>query len=338
MSNPYIVSSSVTTLGTGSTINNTGSYTSISFQSGSQCTSIGANAFSNWSSLITVDFTNAPNLLSIGNLAFYSCANLTTVTYNDGTTTLGYGVFQGCPKLVTLNTPSTLSTYNNTIYLPSSITSFGSNNSYGLFSGCSAITTVYIGNLTGLLPVYMFQNCSNITSITFPNTVTILPDFCCLGCSKITTIIYSDNISNLGIGVFALCSSLVTLNTPSTLSIYTNSIYLPSTITNIGSSSGNVAIVGTFGNCTSITNIIMDGLTCALAYGMFSGVSKITSVTLPNSSMVNGSIFLGCSLLQSVNYVSGFNQTTMGLNTFQNCFALKSFSFPPSVISNQCTS
>ena len=105
------------------------SLTSVSFESGSQLSTIGSGAFPvdgafAYSGLTSI--TLPASLTSIGTWAFLGCSSLTTINFESGSqlTTIGRGIFQ--------------SSGLTSITLPASLTSIGDS----AFYDCSSLTSV----------------------------------------------------------------------------------------------------------------------------------------------------------------------------------------------------
>ncbi len=108
-------------------------------------TSIGNSAFANCFSLTDVNIPSS--VTSIGRSAFTYCESLTSVKIPDSVTSIGNGAFAGCSKLTSVTVPdgvtSTDSTFSRcssltTVTIPKSIASIG----FGTFYQCGNMTTV----------------------------------------------------------------------------------------------------------------------------------------------------------------------------------------------------
>ena len=162
-----------------------------------------------------------------------------------------------------------------------------------IFTGCSRLTDVIIGDNVKFIPELVFSNCSELTSVTIPDSVTSIGEYAFWGCSRLTSIIIPDNVTSIGDGVFGDCSILKT--------VYWNA----SKCTSGGSGSyptgsDNYPI---FANCTKLTKVIIgDDVEYIPAYAFY-GCTKLTSITIPNSvTSIGYYAFYGCSGLTSVTF------------------------------------
>lgn len=130
-------------------------------------------------------------------------------------------------------------------------------------------------------------------------------------CSKdITTANILDEISGLpviyiGNSAFAACSSLVSIN-------------IPTSVTNIG--------YNAFRGCSSLFSINIPNSVTEIESSAFSGCSALTSISLPNSvTVINSSTFKGCTGLKSV-VIPNFIKE-IGSNAFNKCTQLEEVIF-----------
>ena len=123
--------------------------------------------------------------------------NTASVTYNNGH-------YEG--KVVI---PETI-TYSGTTY---SVTSIGSS----AFSGCSALTSVTIGNSVTSIGSYAFSGCSGLTSVTIPNSVTSIGYAAFRGCSALTSVTIGNSVTSIGSNAFDGCSALTSVTIPNSV-------------------------------------------------------------------------------------------------------------------------
>ena len=129
-------------------------------------TSIGDNLFQSCLSLVNVEVPVFANHM------FNNCTALESVSLSDGTTTIGYCIFNGCKALKTVCLPSSITAATN-----NSLTSTSS--SYYAFYNCTALEDVQLGkdwnmslrlnvsnNLTVDSMVAMFNSLKDLTGDT----------------------------------------------------------------------------------------------------------------------------------------------------------------------------
>ncbi len=126
--------------------------TSVEFEEGSVCTSIGSYAFEDCSSLTSITIPNS--VTTIGSSAFRDCTSLESVTFTEGSqlTTIGQQVFCNCTSLESIN-------------IPNSVTTIGSS----AFYGCTSLTSITIPNSVTTIGDWAFYGCTSLTSVTFDN-------------------------------------------------------------------------------------------------------------------------------------------------------------------------
>lgn len=148
-----------------------------------------------------------------------------------------------------------------------------------------------LGNVKLFIKQVEFLNC---------NFVTIANDMFS-GCSSLTTINLPSSLTSIGQSAFNGCSSLTTVN-------------LPSDVESIGAQA--------FANCSSLTDIKLPDSVKSIDRGAFSNCSSLKTVNLPSGIVSIGEqTFFNCRLLTTVNLPNSL--TSIRGNTFQQCFSLK---------------
>ena len=90
------------------------------------------------------------------------------------------------------------------ITIPDSVTIIG----YGVFHGCSSLTSITIPNGVTTIGVYAFHYCSSLTSITIPDSVISIGDYAFYECSSLTSVTIPDSVTEIGGHAFNRCTSL----------------------------------------------------------------------------------------------------------------------------------
>ncbi|MBR0178203.1 MAG: leucine-rich repeat protein [Bacteroidales bacterium] len=121
-------------------------------------TTIGNNAFSYCSS-VTGELTIPSTVTTIGDYAFYRTSYTGTLTIHENMASIGYGAFESCDDLTTLN-------YNATdCSLPED----------GWVQYCEALTTLNIGENVEVIPDYAFRDCYYFTGdLVIPENIRII--------------------------------------------------------------------------------------------------------------------------------------------------------------------
>ena len=107
-----------------------------------------------------------------------------------------------------------------------------------IFSGCSKLFSIIIGDNVKAIPAYAFKGCSGLTSVVIPDGVASIGDSAFNHCSGLKSVIIPDNVTSIGNDAFYECSSLT-------------SVTVGSGVTSIGE--------GAFHNCSSLKEVFYKG-------------------------------------------------------------------------------
>ena len=273
----------------------------ILFSSGTSYDVSGIGSCADSDIIIPANYKGKP-VTSIGERAFENCSRLTSVVIGNGVTSIGESAFYNCSSLTSV------------IWNAKNCTKAGSFD-YPIFSGCSKLSTITIGENVKTIPAYAFKGCSELTSITIPDSVTSIGSFAFYDCSSLTSITIPDGVTSIGDRVFRDCDSLT-------------SITIPDGVTSIGESA--------FYDCSSLTSVIWNAENCTSAgsyiYTIFSGCLKLSSITIgENVKTIPAYAFNGCSSLTSITIPDGV--TSIGERAFEGCSSLTSITISDSVTS-----
>ena len=174
--------------------------------------------------------------------------------------------------------------------------------SYPVFSGCSNLKTLNIGNEVKNIPPYAFYNCDGLASVTIPNSVT-------------------------SIGKYAFGGTAWYNNQPDGVIYINNVLYkykgtMPEG-TSISIKDGTVSISpDAFSGCTSLTSATIPNSVTEIGYYAFYDCTGLTSVTIGNSvTSIGSGAFYGCSGLTEVTIPNPV--TSIGYDAFYKCSNLK---------------
>ncbi|MDE5593305.1 MAG: leucine-rich repeat domain-containing protein, partial [Clostridiales bacterium] len=227
------------------------------------------------------------SVTKVGNYAFFNSEYLQEVEFtgskDTALSTVGTNMFRQCPRLTTVT-------------IPNKITTISTN----MFQDCLLLTTVAFEKPT---------NGQTVTGVTIPSTVTKIDGSAFSGCVSLTKVILpASGLTTINSSAFLKCTGLqkITCNEVNT----TYDLYLPSSITTIGSS----AFAG-----TSITAAYIP--------------SSVTSFSAPfnyNAKYLDGT-GVYCNSLKKVVFASDNNNTKLTAlpsDTFMYLTALEEVELP----------
>ena len=214
-------------------------------------TEITTKAFCGCSKLTTVDFSKATNLETIGYWSFYNCSSLESAILPEGLTYIDELAF----KLTGVKE----------VYLPSTLETVSTNN---VFAECSKLET--ITSKATFIAENMFYNATALKTVTLEGTVTIG-----------TKAFQCDSASTTGEAVVFLPETLTTINDYAFKQSPVKTVYLPSSLTTIGTD--------VFYACCSLENINCKSE--ILGTNMFKDCTALESVDLSSVVTVGDSAF-----------------------------------------------
>ena len=191
--------------------------TNVSFEAGSQLTTIGKDAFNTCSSLMSITIPDTVTI--IDDLAFADCSSLTSITIPEGVTKIGRSAFAVCTSLTNITLPNTITSIEDLVFaecsslmlitIPDRVTSIGES----AFSGCTSLSGVTFGEnsqLTSIGAGAFFR--SALTSIVIPNGVTSIGGWAFLYSTALETVTIPTSVTSIGSSAFWQCQSLKTLS------------------------------------------------------------------------------------------------------------------------------
>ena len=259
--------------------------TSVVFEEGSVCESIGNSAFSSCSSLTSITIPNS--VTSIGYGAFEDCSSLTSITIPNSVTSIGDWAFERCSSLMRVT-------------IGNSVTSIGDR----AFVECSNLTSVTIPTSVTSIGNSAFGGCSNLTSVTFGENskLTSIGNSAFYWCSSLTGITIPDSVTSIGNSAFEGCSSLT-------------SVTIPASVTSIGERA--------FYNCSRLKSVTIGNSVTSIGSSAFYKCSKLTSVTFENTSgwwYVSSSTATSGTSISSTDLANPSTAATYLTSTYDNYY------------------
>ncbi|MCR4643673.1 MAG: leucine-rich repeat protein [Lachnospiraceae bacterium] len=262
-------------------------------------TKIGDNAFRNCDQMKTVLISGSKTDISIGTYAFAECDNLKEISLPDEITELPAHFAYSCGALETINWPKKLKKigsnafqYDAKLKSPdlshTEMTEIGEN----AFRACSALPVVILPRSTDLnIGATAFFGCGMYNG-TSAGELYIPPV-----------------VKSIGEGAFQNCSGL-------------GSVVLSS------GDSGTVIQKNAFSDCSSLTDITLEGGLKALPESFAQKCSSLQNVSFPAGlSSIGASAFYQDSKLKNAD-LSGTALTEIGDNAFRECTALPAVKLP----------
>lgn len=268
------------------------------------------------------------SVTTIGDYVFGSCDGLTAVTIGNGMTGIGKNAFDDCDNLASVNITDIAAWCNidfagicdtssyyyrsysaNPLYyakklylngelitdlvIPDTVTTIKP----GVFSHCTALTSVKTGSGVTGIGERAFYNCENITSVTIGDKVTSVGDYAFYECERLASLTMPSSLSYVGKNAFSNrnIKYLYISDTDSYLKCEYADGYVPyeaeyiylnnKRLVNVVVPDGLSKIPSrAFYNCNSVTNITIPDSVTELGEYAFSNCNSIKNVYITSLS------------------------------------------------------
>lgn len=308
-------------------------------------TAIGKSTFYGCTALISV--TLGSGITEIDELTFALCSKLKSITIPNGVTSIGDNAFASCTELVTATIPNSVTLINQAAFfkcssltnvtIPNSVTDLG----YMAFSGCTGLTSIAIPNSVTNLGNKVFFGCTGLTSVTIGSGITSLNNTF-EGCTRLESIIIPDNVTTIGTHTFYGCTNLtsVTIGRGVT-SIANYSFYDCIALAAVHYNATDCSVDGDmthlFYTAEQSNNEIkvtiganVKKIPAYLFYSKHASAYKpnITEIIFENGSVCESIGKYAFAYANITNITIPDSVTSIGEQTFKNCFNLKSMTLP----------
>ena len=184
--------------------------------------------------------------------------------------------------------------YLKSVTIPSTVTRIGD----FAFSECSNLEKVNLGKGVQVIGMNAFANCSSLESITIPDSVISVGWNAFSGCSGIKTLVIEDGVSGIDPSAFGHCINISEASAPAFAWSYIPKVNLEKAVITSGEAIHDKA---------------------------FSGATKLTSIDIPDSITMIGSLaFENCERLTNIKIPSGV--VSIANDAFKGCSALTNIS------------
>ncbi len=303
--------------------------------------SIGNSAFFYCSSVKGINIPTG--VTNIGSYSFYNLNQLLTITIPDSVKSIGESAFSNCSKLETININTT-----------SQLNSLGDN---------SFNNTAYYKNSANWTNKVLYINSCLIEAkatisgeFEIPDGTTVIAEKALYGCTSLTKIVVPDTVQGIGKGAFQGCNGLKYIKLPfcgatidgtiddnfgyvfGSYSGYSNSNYVPSTLTEVVITGGDRIDSYAFYGCDFVITLTLPYVGTSLNSGEFLGsvfgATNTSNYVVPDSlttiTILSGDIvahaFHGCDSLINVYIENGV--TSIGEGAFYNCSSIQNIRLP----------
>jgi len=234
------------------------------------------------------------SVIRIGGRAFYGCDGFDTLIIGKSVQSISANAFDGWSSVSTL------------IFNADSCGHMTSdwNNEISVFTNCSNLTSLTIGEHVKYLPYLAFSKCNHLTgTINIPDSLKTISSNAFSGCTNIDTLIIGKGVQMMDNYVFKNCTGL------------NHIIFNADSCTKMGSSWSS-SVYNVFNGCSNVSSLSIGDNVKTIPPYAFYGLNHITgTLTIPDSVVfIGGYAFNGCSGYSSL--ILGRSVDTIGQRAF----------------------
>ena len=277
-------------------------------------TYIGGGAFENCISINSAVIGNG--VTEIGNQSFANCKKLSELTIGNNVTVIDWGAFKDCVSLPKVTIPAKVSNiedyaFNSCTKLNKVDIKDGVKKEIGecAFSGCRALTDLYIAKTVDIIGEDAFNSCTSLKSVTIPDSVISLRGGAFENCTSLKTVVVGNGVETIGNQAFGNCKRLT-------------NVTLGKKICTIE--------WGAFKDDTSLTSIVIPESVRTIEDYAFNYCKSMTSAVILGAVEIGSQSFEHCENLKEVYLTDG--NVTVSDEAFYYCPALKSITIPNSTV------
>lgn len=248
---------------------------------------IGAGAFD---SLTSLEYVSIGESVSLGSAAF----QVAFKDYRDATVSPQEGVYAGYG--------------DGTLYKYDSAILSRSGGAVGLNTAVSGVKNVVIPeSIDGTAITSIAQNGFTESGI-------------------VRVVVIGDSLTTIAYRAFKNCSSLTSINIPSSVNTMAGESFAATGVTSINANQVTTLGNSVFNGCTSLSSATFEAMPSAVLTSVFYGCTSLESITIPEGVVsIGNDCFNGCTSLKEV--VLPDSLTTVSYGVFAGCTGIESVTF-----------
>ena len=247
------------------------------------------------------------SITSIGEDAFKGCSSLKSLVLPNSIVSIGSGALEGCTALESLTAPYIGGSSSENNYL-GYIFGVETKNDRTEYNGkiSHVLKEIIITDSCPTIEDYAFAYFDGVVSVNLPNTYTSIGDFAFYNCSSLKEVNFSASLTDIGASAFEDCINLREVS-------FSRAAEDPAKV-----DIGNNAFKG----CTTLIKVINGKAIKTLGSYAFVSCEELENINLSNCTAIGDYAFKDCACLRSVIMPTSSSYTSVGTETFSNCYSL----------------